>query len=561
MLVSPLRPVAAVLLPTAAAVALWTAAPATAVPLSAAESQVCQYSYDQNWRQVPITLRGTLTVTGPGGQQRAPGAARPGDTVRLSGATMTATLPGWIAPFAFDGGIIGNGITPLPVHGWLALEATNTVEGTTAPIRLDTKAVAHADVPLGHAPTERTAWFDDVVAPIPDQAWTASGGDVLVRQAVGTKMAPIPAGRDGAPIQINGGLFVAAELDASTRLFLDCTTGAQLSAGLGHSDTLPVPLDAGIHVPGFSAALSGGTADWSTVDAQLENPALFRAAAGQTIDVTGSKLRVRLTPEQRAEWLGASGDASVDGTVTLAGDRSAEPPQVVPLSATAVPATGAGDIVLDVPSTRWTPISSAGVDLRSSGGITLRATVGGTTRTLTLSPAPSLRPTAYPFAYVLGPDPRTRFDDPTPPGGGGVGTGNPPLIGGTGGFAPPPVRRPAVEKRTTIKVRTTVLKRRKGKVRIRLTNLDRKATTKGKFELVTRSKYRVGKSRKKRTVTLVATKSFSLRKGRSTTYTVKLTKSATTLLRSRKSLKAKLTVRPSTPKTEKTVTRTLTVKR
>ncbi len=172
----------------------------------------------------------------------------------------------------------------------------------------------------------------------------------------------------------------------------------------------------------------------------------------------------------------------------------------------------------------------------------------------------ALRTTAYPFAYVLGPDPRTRFEDPTPPGGGGIGTTNPPPLGGPKGFAPPPVKR-AVTRKTTVRVVTTKLKRRKGKVKIRLKNLSKTATTAGKFRLVTRSKYRIGKSKKKRRVTLVGTKTFSLKKGKSVTYTVKLSKRATRLLKTRKSIKAKLTVTPKSTKTQRTVTKKLTVKR
>lgn len=525
---------------------------AGAAPLAVSEPQVCQYSYDQAWRVVPVTLEGTLTDGS--GTELAPGAAlAAGAQVKLTNATVSADLPDWIGPFAYDGGIIGNGTTSLPVHGWVALEATNTLEGATAPIRIDTNAIAHADVQPGEAPSETSVVFEPVRASIPDQTWTATGGDVLVRQAVGTKMAPIPAGRDGSPVQVNGSLFVAAELDANTRLFLDCLAGSQLDEGAHHTDKLPNPLTGlGFRVPGFSGTLSGATADWSTVDAQLENPGLFRGAAGQAVTVTGSKLRMRLTAAQRADWLGASGDASVTGSVTIVGDRSTAGQQAVSVPATSVAATGAGDVVLDLPATTWTPTGATGVDLRSADAISLTAT-NGSARTLTLQRNP-LRPTAYPFAYVLGPDPRTKFEDDKPKT---ETPSNPPALDGPKGFAPPPV----ATKRTTVKVASTSLKRRKGKVRIRLTNLSRTATTKGRFRLVTTAKYRVGKSKKKRTITLVTTKSFSLKKGKSVTYAVKLSKDATALLKTRKSVKAKLTVTPSSTKTQKTVTKTLTVKR
>jgi hypothetical protein len=552
---SPSIRLAATLAPIAAVAAF--AVPTTgagAASFAVSEPQVCQYSYDQAWRAVPVTLSGTLVDID--GDEITPGQALvPGAAVRLQGATVSAALPGWIGPFAYDGGIIGNGTSSLPVHGWIALEATNTVEGTTAPIRIDTNAIAHADVQPGQAPTEDSVTFEPVTASIPDQTWTAAGGDVLVRQAVGTKMAPIPAGRDGSPVQVNGTLFVAAELDASTRLFLDCLAGGQLEQGGSHSDKLPDPLSAiGFRVPGFTGAVDGDPLV-DPVDAQLENPGLFRAAAGQPATVTGTRLRLRLTAAQRTAWLGAAGSASVSGDVTIVGDRSTAGQQTVTVPATAVSAPGTGDVVIDLPATTWTATGATGVDLRGADTISLTAT-NGATRTLTLQRNP-LRATSYPFAYVLGPDPRTKFEDPTPPGGGGVGTTNPPALDGPKAFAPPPV----LTRRTTVKIATTRLKRSKGKVKIRLTNLSKTATTAGKFRLVTTSKYRVGKSKKKRAITLVGSKSFSLKKGRSVTYTVKLSKDATALLKTRKSVKAKLTVTPKSTKTQKTVTKTLTVKR
>lgn len=542
----------AALAPIAAAAAL--AIPTTvagAAPLTASEPQVCQYSYDQAWRVVPVTLEGTLTDGS--GAELTPGASlAPGAQVKLTKATVSADLPGWIGPFAYDGGIIGNGTTSLPVHGWVALEATNTLEGTTAPIRIDTTAIAHADVQPGEAPSETSVVFEPVTASIPVQTWTAAGGDVLVRQAVGTKMAPIPAGRDGSLVRVNGSLFVATELDANTRLFLDCLAGGQIDEGANHTDKLPDPLTGlGFRVPGFSGAVDGSPLV-EPVDAQLENPGLFRGAGGQAVTVTGSRLRLRLTPTQRTAWLGASGSASVTGGVTIVGDRSTVGQQAVVVPATSVPAAGSGDVVLDLPASTWTSTGGDGVDLRSADTISLTAT-NGTARTLTLQRNP-LRPTAYPFAHVLGPDPRTKFEDTTPKT---ETPSNPPALDGPKAFAPPPV----ASKRTTVKVASTRLKRSKGKVRIRLTNLSRTATTTGKFRLVTTSKYKLGKSRKKRAITLVAAKSFSLKKGKSVTYTVKLSKNATALLKTRKSVKAKLTVTPTSTKTQKTVTKTLTVKR
>lgn len=551
------RSVVVALLPLAAGAAVAaTTSPAVAGPVSAQEPQVCQYSYDQNWRMVPVTLTGTLKDATTGTELVAGETLAPGQRIRLEGATVQAELPGWIGPFAFDGGVIANGIGSVPVHGWIALEATNTAEGTTAPIPIAANAISHANVPDGNAPTEETAYFDPVTAAVADQTWTATGGDVVVRQAVATKMAPIPAGRDGNPVQVNGSLFVAAQLDASTRLYLDCLPGGQLANGATHSDKLPNPLTSvGFRVPGFTTKVDGAPVAGAT-DAVLENAGLRRAAAGQTATVTGSRLRLRgLTPTQRSAWLGASGSAQVGGTVTLHGARSTQSTQTVSLTPTSVLATGTDDIVLDLADSTWTPDGTTGVDIRGDRTITLTATNGGDTRTLQLERITG--GDAYPFTYVLGPDPRTRFEDDTPDGGGGPTTTNPPLLGGGTTFAPPPV----LQRKTTIKIASSSLKRSRGTLKVKLTNLSRTAATKGHYKLVTTSKYRVGKSKAKRAITLVPSKAFTLKKGKSATFTVKLSKDATTLLKSRRSVKAKLTVTPALTKTQTTVTRTVTVRR
>lgn len=550
---SPSRRLTALLLPLAASAAVAATASSAGAAVTVSDPQVCQYSYDQYWRVVPVTLSGTLKDVASG-SELAPGTALvPGQQIALEGATVTAQLPDWIAPFAFDGGVIPYGAHAILVRAWIALEATGTSEGTTAPIELQTQAVSHVTVAPGEAATPETAYFDPVTAAIPTQRWTASGGDVRVRQALATKLAPIPAGRDGKSVQVNGSLFISAELDAQTRLYLDCLSGDQRENGAAHGDRLPPALASGFRVPSFAGSVDASPLS-EPVDATVETSALPRAAAGTTATVDGTRLRLRLTAAQRSAWLGGSGTATIGGSVTVHGARSQQGTATAAVSGSA-PASGSGDVVVDLAATSWTPTGGDGVDLRTDGSLELTATNGASVRQLRLTRSAAGDP--YPFARVLGPDPRARFEDPdpTPPG---VVNPPPPLLG-SGGFAPPPVLVAKPKKPATVATTAKTLRRKGGKLTVKLTNLSRTATTRGRLTLVTVSRLRVGKAKARR-VSLVRATSFSLAKGRSRSYRIALTKEATALLKRRASLKATLTATPAKAG-EQTLTRTVTIRR
>ena len=109
---------------------------------------------------------------------------------------MSALLPSWIVTFAYESGMIPLGDGELPVKAWLALEATNTAEGVTAPIPLTTVARTNVVLtPSGLVDEARSSiWVE--AAPIPTQSWTATGGEVAVRQALGESLAA-DSGRPG----------------------------------------------------------------------------------------------------------------------------------------------------------------------------------------------------------------------------------------------------------------------------------------------------------------------------------------------------------------------------
>ena len=358
----------------------------------------CQYSYDRYWRPVPMIFGGTLT-DGAGKELASGTRLAVGDTVRLQGGTVSAVLPSWILPFAYDSGMIALGDGELPVRAWLALEATNTAEGVTAPIALTTVARTHVEVTASNQVDEERSSIVVVQAPVPTQTWTATGGEVRVRQAVGESLPPIPVGRDGADVRVRGSLFVEASLSGDLKLFMDCLQGDQVAQGSSFSDALPGTLGV-FAVPGWSGAVDGVPVS-GAVDADvLLSQAPPRAEVGEGASMSGATLRLRLTEAQRTAWLGSATSVPVTGAVVVHGARSAEGNQSVPVSRTiAVGASGPVTVSLPLAASTWTSAGDDGIDLRSDRVISLDAAVGGATRTLTLTRVTAADP--YPFARLL----------------------------------------------------------------------------------------------------------------------------------------------------------------
>ena len=318
---------------------------AAAFPDSTFDNQ-CQYSYDRYWRPVPMIFGGTLT-NGAGAELVSGTQLAVGDQVQLRNGTVSAILPSWITTFAYEAGMIPAGDGQLPVRAWLALEATNTDPGVTAPILLNTQAATHVVLNDRGVVDEAQSWVRVADAPAPQQTWTATGGEIQVRQALGESLPPLPVGRNGADVRVRGSLFVEATLTFPSgeilRLYLDCLQGDQVDQGSAHTDALPGSVGV-FSVPGWTGTVGGATVP-GPVDADLlANQGPPRADLDQQAVLRGASLRLRLTDAQRAAWLGgAPSSVPVQGSVVLAGDRSDEGSQTLSVAGTAaVPADRAG---------------------------------------------------------------------------------------------------------------------------------------------------------------------------------------------------------------------------
>lgn len=122
-----------------------------------------------------------------------------------------------------------------------------------------------------------------------------------------------------------------------------------------------------------------------------------------------------------------------------------------------------------------------------------------------------------------------------------------------------PVATPAPYVAKSATLPSTSLKRSKsGKVSLKLTNPNSKEAG-FTVSIKTKSKYKVGKTKKIQTVGTA--KKTVVGAGKSKTVSVTLSKAAKTLLKTRKTLKVVVTIKPSDAKRAKTVTKTLTIKR
>lgn len=140
----------------------------------------------------------------------------------------------------------------------------------------------------------------------------------------------------------------------------------------------------------------------------------------------------------------------------------------------------------------------------------------------------------------------------------------PPLSGTTTIPPPPPVGRPTqpVDRSTrviSVRIPAQKLKRSRGAVAVKLGNLVPSRTT-GRLSIVTKRKLRIGKAKARR-ITIGTSTKVSLGGGRTGSVRVRLTSTAAKLLRSRRSVTVTVTFTPTRTSTQKTIMRTLTLRR
>jgi len=375
----PLRPSLRTAGAALALVAL-SAAPASAATVKTPNA--CQYSYDNLWRDLDLTLQGVVDVPG----------ARAGQTITASSQAFDVDLPGWLAQTGYNFGLFRSGLNEIPVSVWIAIRGTNTVEGVQWQ-RID--GVAETEITtLGDGTFVSATPITYSVAPLTATTWTAKGGDVQLAQAPSGALdaavpGGIPVGPNGALRRPKGSVVILASLGEEVRLAFDCLPGRFAGGGDAYLEAPASPY-ARTTVPTYEclSAVPAAT-NVAGVDVGVTAaPGLAGATSGQPFDLAA---RVHYTlpqaylQELRAAGRLAEGENALAGTFTVALDGAATDPArrtatvtlpagtivTVPPGGGAITVSGSGaaDAVegtLELPATRWSPTSAA--TMRFSAG-------------------------------------------------------------------------------------------------------------------------------------------------------------------------------------------------
>lgn len=227
----------------AAALAVTTglllAAPGTGTAAAGSQTvdNACQYSYDSYWRDMPVTMTGTPNAA----------TAKAGDTIRLSGQVFDVTLPDWLAEYGYNFGLLQAGENHLPTDVWVAVRATNTVEGVQWQ-KVETVATTKITVTSTGSFDDATAFTYDAPT-LADTDWTAKGGPVAFSQARPNSLPPLPVGPGGVNRAVRGSVFLHVDL-GGVFLGLDCVPGGFIADGSSFTERIAPPF-AAVNVPSF----------------------------------------------------------------------------------------------------------------------------------------------------------------------------------------------------------------------------------------------------------------------------------------------------------------------
>lgn len=295
----------------------WAAAPAQAA------SNACNFSVDDYWTSIEVTLAGAGTPQTD---------VVPGDTVTLTGATASAVLPAYMAQLGYNVGILKPGENLIPVKVWVALQATNTLErvqlvGPVAVEARTTITTAPNGEFLGATPITYTP------PALPTTTWTAAGGDVALSQApAGAITQRLPIGPDDALRAVKGSAVILADL-SPVRFSMDCQPGHGNDTGTGPVVEPPAAFDTR---PGPRNQTCLDAANLRSFEAVAFSGRAFSYTAGQPFTLSG----LRATGADR---------------VTLRGNGTAESTQTVPGGA--------------VPDTVWTPSGTGPITFTQAPGL------------------------------------------------------------------------------------------------------------------------------------------------------------------------------------------------
>lgn len=580
--------------------------PATAHAAEVTTMNACQYSYDDLWRPLPITLGGQASVA----------SARAGDDVTLSSRTFAVDLPAWLAETGYQFGLLRAGDNELDVSVWVAVRGTNTVEQARWE-RLDGTAETTIETDSSGRFVSATP-ITYSVSPPPPSTWEAKGGQVGFAQAPSGSLPAIPVGPQDSLRTPKGSIFILARLGETLRLGFDCAAGVNDADGGGYVPATAAPF-ATTDVPAFEClgAVPPAT-NLTGVEAELLGPASAGAATRGTPYAVGGSLRYRVPNATLAELYAAGrlavGDNAFAATfdVALAATNASPATQAVRMQTgeavtvrvgaggSPISVLGPGGTSADVsgtlalPSTTWLPAAAGvlSVGVANAGALApltpegtsgsvapygsvyarMRLTPAGEAprylsadcvsgRTGVANPAiaysergdqPAGDQGRFAVAsYLADPFVTVGVAEPAPPPGQGPGPGEP---GPSPGAVPPPApdltapatTPPAATPKATSArpaVRSTRLVVRRGRIAVLVDCRGGSAACRGTLTIRTAARVRLGG--RLRVVTLTRTAGYSVRSGATKTVSLTLGLDGRRLTAVRRSLRVRVLARPA----------------
>ncbi len=175
-------------------------------------SNACLYSFNDEYRNQPVTLSGVGSPVG----------APAGTPATLSGASLSATLPTALPQQGYELGIFTAGDNEVPLRVWVAIASSNAAPATQVR-ELNVVATTRIVVDSGGEFVSGTPIV--VTIPIPDTTWTvAANGPVSFSQAGPGTLPSLPVGVDDKLAPVTGSIVVKPKL-ANLRFVLDCQPG------------------------------------------------------------------------------------------------------------------------------------------------------------------------------------------------------------------------------------------------------------------------------------------------------------------------------------------------
>ena len=303
-----------------------------AVPADASVQNSCRYNYDSYYRDMAIDVSGAATIDAAPPRYPAPTGSDvdPGQTIHLAGEPIVVALPANLPRFGYLAGLLEAGLNTITAKVWVAIRATNTVEGVQVrgPFTVTATTTIEVD-PVSEAYVSDNG-FSYSNPTLPDTTWTAAGGDVAFSQAPPGTLGSLPVGANGASRAVAGSVVIQANLVGGVSFFMDCQPGATQDvnpnddAGPSFAPATAAPFDASISGPrnvtclsaqgrlasGAAAGLPAGvTREIDPIGLRLTAPAgAATVAPGSTYTLAGAQAHVTL-PAATVATLGNFDDA------------------------------------------------------------------------------------------------------------------------------------------------------------------------------------------------------------------------------------------------------------